>query len=208
MLNENEAAQLFSCLLIAASRFIVCLITGPKFKRFSSLKLGLVIRLLQTVLVEKMAWNALDPEIRLAPSVAVFKTKLLSIIRPPAKPVFGIHDPTGLSYLSQIRVGLSRLNFHKFKHNFRDTVRPMCPTNDGIEDTEHFLPLCPSFDVQRRHLLAGVSVLLRQFVEINSLPNDVLVQILLYGEKNLSSEINKSILEFTQVFIHNTGRFD
>ena len=110
------------------------------------------------------AWNVLDPAIRLAPSVAVFKTKLLSIIRPPAKPVLGIHDPRGLSYLSQIRVGLSRLNFHKFKHNFRDTIDPMCPTNDGIEDTEHFLLLCPSFDVQRRHLLAGVSVLLRRFV--------------------------------------------
>ena len=108
----------------------------------------------------------------------------------------------------QIRVGLNRLNFHKFKHNFRDTVNPMCRTNDGIEDTEHFLLLCPSFDVQRRHLLAGVSVLLQQFVEINSLPNDVLVQILLYGDENLSNEINKSILELTLVFIHNTGRFD
>ena len=29
-------------------------------------------------------WNKLDPEIRLAPSVAIFKTKLQSIIRPPA----------------------------------------------------------------------------------------------------------------------------
>ena len=52
-------------------------------------------------------WNKLDPEIRITPSIAAFKSKLLSIIRPPAKPVFGIHDPLGLSYLSQIRVGLS-----------------------------------------------------------------------------------------------------
>ena len=68
----------------------------------------------------------------------MFKTKLLSLIHPPAKSVFGIHDPIGLSYLSQIGVGLSRLNCHKFKHNVRDTVNPICPTNDGIEDTEHF----------------------------------------------------------------------
>ena len=94
-------------------------------------------------------WNKLDPEIRLSPSVNVFKTKLLSLIGPPAKSVFGIHDPIGLSYLTQIRVGLSRLNFHKFMHNFRDTVNPMCPTNDGIEDTEHFLLLCPSFNLLR-----------------------------------------------------------
>ena len=38
-------------------------------------------------------WNKLEPELRLAPSIAVFKKKLLSIIRPPAKSVYGIHDP-------------------------------------------------------------------------------------------------------------------
>ena len=95
----------------------------------------------------------------------------------------------------------------KFNHNFRDTVNPMCPTNDGIEDTEHFLLLCPSFDIQRRDLLAGVSVALRPFVEIDSLSNNVLVQLLLYGDKNLSSDVNKSILELTLDFIHKTGRF-
>ena len=152
-------------------------------------------------------WNQLDPEIRLAPSIAVFKTKLLSIIRPPAKSVFGIHDPIGLSYLSQIRVGLSNLNFHKFRHNFKDTVNPLCPTNDGIEDTEHFLLLCPSFDIQRRDLLAGVSELLRPFAQINSLSDNVLTQILLYGNRDLSNEVNKSILELTLNFIHKTGRF-
>ena len=85
-------------------------------------------------------WNKLDPEIRPAPYVAVFKIKLQSKIRPPPKSVFGIHDPIGLSYLSQIRVDLSKLNFQKFKHNFRDTINPFCPKNDGTEDTEHFAP--------------------------------------------------------------------
>ena len=41
-------------------------------------------------------WNKLDPEIRLAQSVAVFKAKLLSIIRLPTKSVFGTYDPIGL----------------------------------------------------------------------------------------------------------------
>ena len=120
-------------------------------------------------------WNKTDPEIRLAPSVAVFKAKLLSIIHPPAKSVLGIYDPVGLSYLSQIRVGLSKLNCHKFKHNFRDTVNPMCPMNDGIENTERFLLFCTAFEIQRRNLLAGI----RPFVQINSLSNNILVEILL-----------------------------
>ena len=44
----------------------------------------------------------------------------------------------------------------RFKYNFRDTINPMCPTSDGIGDTEHFLLLCPSFDVQRWDLLAAL----------------------------------------------------
>ena len=47
-------------------------------------------------------WNELDHEIRLSPSVAIFKKKLLAKIRPPARSNFGIHDPIGLSYLTQL----------------------------------------------------------------------------------------------------------
>ena len=53
---------------------------------------------------------------------------------PKVATALGIHDPIGLSYLAQRRVGLSRLNFQEFMHDFRDTVSPMCLTNDGIED--------------------------------------------------------------------------
>ena len=105
-------------------------------------------------------WNTLDPEIRHAPSVAAFKHKLLLKIRPPVRCIFGIHDPIGLSYLSKIRVGLSKLNLHKFKHNFKDTINPLCPTNDGVEDAEHLFLLFPSLYNYRRDLLARISVAL------------------------------------------------
>ena len=154
-------------------------------------------------------WNKLEPELRLAPSIAVFKKKLLSIIRPPAKSVYGIHDRKGLSHLTQLRVGLSKLNFHKFKHNFRDTINPMCPTSDGIEDTEHFLLFCPSFDAQRQDILAGMVQSLRPFVQITNLSNDALTQLSFYGDQDLSYDLNKNIiLELTLRFIRETGRFD
>ena len=152
-------------------------------------------------------WNKLDPEIRLAPSVAVFKKKLLSIIRPPAKSFFGIHDPIGLSHLCQLRVGLSKLNFHKFKHNFRDTINPLCPSNDGIEDIEHFLLLCPSFTVPRRDLLTRVLAMFRPYGYVNN-SKEGLTQILLYGDKNLPNDLNKRILLLILNFIHQTGRLD
>ena len=84
----------------------------------------------------------------------------------------------------------------------------MCPTSDGIEDTKHFLLLCPSFDVQRQDLLAGTAELLRPVKQIADLSNDALTQLLLYGDHDLSNHLNRSILEFTLRFIHETGRFD
>ena len=83
----------------------------------------------------------------------------------------------------------------------------MCPTNDGIEDTEYFLLLCPSFDVQRRDLLAEISQLLQPFVQINNFSNIVLIKLLLYGDKDFLDSINKSIIQLTINFIHKTGRF-
>ena len=141
-------------------------------------------------------WNELDPEIRLAPSVTVFKNKLLSTIRPLVKSVFGIYDPMGLSHLTQLRVGLSKLNFHKFRHSFKDTVNPMCPTNDGVDDTAHFLLLCLSFVVQRQNLLAEILPLLRPFGYANP-SNEVLMQLLLYGDENLPNDVNRHMLKLT-----------
>ena len=116
--------------------------------------------------------------------------------------MFGIHDPKGSSYLTQLRVGLSKLEFHKFKHNFKDTINPMCPTSDGVEDTEHFLLLCPSFDVQRQDLLARVVESLRPIVQITDLSNDALTQLLFCGSQDLSNDLNRNILEFAVRFIY------
>ena len=105
-------------------------------------------------------WNKLDPEIRLSPSLSIFKTKLSKLIRPTPKLVYGIYDPKGLAILTQLRVGLSKLSVHIFRHNFRDTVNPLCLTNDWVEDTEHFLLLCHSYDGPRSDLLNSVNAIL------------------------------------------------
>ena len=86
-------------------------------------------------------------------------------------------------------------------------MNPMWPTNDGIENKEHFLLLCPSFDILRRDLLAGVSNLLGPFVQINSFSSNTLIQLLLYGDKDLSDEIDKNIFQLNLNFIHKTSRF-
>ena len=103
---------------------------------------------------------------------------MLSKIRPEPKSVFRKRDPTGLSYLTQFRVGLSKFNFITFNHNFRDTINPKCPSDDSIEDTGHFLLLCLSIEEPRRNLLADVSSLL-QPLGYTDLSNGALLQIIL-----------------------------
>ena len=61
----------------------------------------------------------------------------------------------------------------------------MVPTDDGIDDTEHLLLLCPFLVAPRRDLLAGVYALLRP-IRYTNLKYNVLLQILLNDDKNLS----------------------
>ena len=83
----------------------------------------------------------------------------------------------------------------------------MCPWNDDIEDAEHFLLLCPSFDAQQRDLLAGVSDVLRPFGHSN-LSNKVPTQLLLYRDEKFSYDLNRAIFNLTIQFLHKTGRFE
>ena len=151
-------------------------------------------------------WNNLDPEIRSSPSLIIFKTKLNKIIRSIPKQVFGIHDPTGLAALTQLRVGLSVLNFHKFRHNFSDTLNPMCPINDGIEHTEHFLLHCHSYNLLRNNLLNHVQATLLSN-GLSNLSTEELISIILYGDVRLPYESNKTIIEATLEFIESSKRF-
>ena len=82
-------------------------------------------------------------------------------------------------------------------------MNPMCPPNDGIKDTEHFLLLCPTFEESRRHLLADVSFLL-QPLGCTDLSNDVLLQVLLYGDKDFPDDLNRNILLLTFNFVLST----
>ena len=82
----------------------------------------------------------------------------------------------------------------------------MCPVNDGIEDTEHFLLLCNSFREQRFSLLAGVNDVLEACGHSESADINML-QILLYGNEHLPLEANKMILNLTIKYNSETERF-
>ena len=111
-----------------------------------------------------------------------------------------IHDPKGLAILTQLRFGLSKLILHKFRHNFRDTLNPRCPSNDCVEDTERFLLHCHSYDAYRRDLLDSLNSTL-QLYGFPNLSNPLMLKMILYGDERLSvvdsnSEILKATLKY------------
>ena len=55
--------------------------------------------------------------------------------------------------------------------------------------------------------VCGVLTLSRSYGYVKN-SNETLVQVLLYGDKNLPNDLNKSILLQTLNFIHQTGRLD
>ena len=52
--------------------------------------------------------------------------------------------------LTCLRIDFSHLKEHKFKHNFQDSVDPLCSCGNDIESTVHFFLHSPNFTTQRR----------------------------------------------------------
>ena len=59
-------------------------------------------------------WFRLDINIRNSESILLFKSRLLSFIRPNQSNIYNIFDPIGLKLLPHLRLGLSHLNEPKF----------------------------------------------------------------------------------------------
>ena len=71
-------------------------------------------------------WCGLSEEIGNIVSVNKFKETVISFIRPKENSVFAIHYTIGLKLLIRLRLNFSNLNEDKFRHEFKDTVDPMC----------------------------------------------------------------------------------
>ena len=99
-------------------------------------------------------WNKLDWEIKNSESIVTFKKRILSFIRPSANSTFNCHNPRGIKLLSRLRLGLSHLREHKFKHSFQDSLNPFCSCGKGeVETSSHYLLHCSNYSEERLALL-------------------------------------------------------
>ena len=138
-----------------------------------------------------LEWNKLDKNIQQSKTIKSFGNSLLKIGWLTPKPVYNTHNPTGLKLLTRLRLGLSHLNEHKFNHNFKDCVNPLCPCSLEVEPCHFSLDYHYHIDLHRTlfHELQSVDGNI-----LNQSDNET-VELFLYGGKKFNFQQNCSLLE-------------
>ena len=150
-------------------------------------------------------WNNLDLHIKKSKSISIFKTNILKFIRPKPNNIYYCHNPKGIRLLTRLRLGLSHLRKHKFKHSFQDCLNPLCFCGNEIETSTHYLLHCPTYTNERMTLLNKIKSINCSILEFS---DAVVRNILLVGDNTLSDSCNTIILNSTIDYIMSTKRFD
>ena len=147
---------------------------------------------------------SLDINIRNSESISLFKSRLLSFIPLVQNNIYNIFDPEGLNFLTQLWVGLSHLNAHRFHHNFHECLNPLCSCSLEIEDSTHYLLDCCYFSNKRTDLMNRINSVVQklEFMSENNKKD-----LFLFGDPWFNENKNKAILEATLTFIKMSERF-
>ena len=139
-------------------------------------------------------------------ALVYLKKRILSFIRRFPNKVSNSQNPKALKPLTRLRLGLSHLHYHKFKHNFSGTINPLCSCCCDIETTLHFLLNSPNFMECRITLLSEISVINSELITSNDL---ALIESLLFSDNSFSQSDNSRILDaITSAFRVTSRRFD
>ena len=149
-------------------------------------------------------WNKLDQNTRNSENLNIFKKKLLQFIRPSANSVFRCHNLKGVKLLTILRLFLSHLREHKFKHDFLDSLNPICSCDKDIEMSTHFLLHCSNYSNER---LTFLYIIRNNDGNIKKYDLKV-TETLLYGDSSLDDTNNPPILNAAMEFLIVSKRFD
>ena len=132
-------------------------------------------------------WNKLDLRVQSSESFSKFRSIFLKSFRSTPNSIFSVRDRLGLKLLTLLRLGLSHLREHKFSHNFKDTINPLCPCSLETESISHFFLCCHLFDQIRTNLKTELCEINDSILNISE---DSLTKLLLYGNTDLSNEVH------------------
>ena len=150
-------------------------------------------------------WNKLSCEIRNSTSYQQFRKLLLFFIKPTWSSLFSIHHPVDVKLFVRLRLGFSHLGEHKFRHNFHDTLNPLCSCSLEPGTTSHYLLCCHNFSSTHVALMNDLNLI---DPTISHLNETALVNILLYGDSKKNTLENSKLLQSNIRYIFATKRFD
>ena len=112
--------------------------------------------------------------------------------------MFYVESSEGLKLLGRIRLGLSHLADHKFRHNFQGCINPICSCGKEIETSTYFFLHCSNYNCARQTLFKKINKIDSTILKQN---DQVITKLLLFGNEKLKVAQNKSILTSTTEFL-------
>ena len=148
-------------------------------------------------------WNKLDARLRKCDSFNVFKKEIVKFIPLSSNSFYNCHNPIGIKKITRIRLGLSHLREHKFKHSFQDSINRICNCGNDLESAIHFFLHCPLYSNECCTLVNSLSKIDHKLLD----STDTLWVKYCYLETHLLLQII-IIISSTIDFVLSSKRFD
>ena len=116
-----------------------------------------------------------------------FFLKSILNIRPYPNSRYNCFNIKGIKHLTRLRLGLTHLRYHKFKHGFLDSLTTTGSCGSDIETNCHSLLYCSNFIYERSLLLNNTSRLTKDKL---SSCNTSVIKLFLYGDDLLDLVTN------------------
>ena len=98
-------------------------------------------------------WFKQNAKIRKSGGYNIFRKSILNFIRASSSKIYNINDAISFKLITTLGLGFSQLGEHKFKHNLRGTLNPLCSCSTEVESTSHYFLRCHFFDALRATLM-------------------------------------------------------
>lgn len=142
------------------------------------------------------SWNTLDNSVRSSASLNIFKKSLKTdVLNAPS--YFGVGDRKLNIIHTKLRHNCSSLNYDLFRMNLVET--PCCSCGHSCENVYHFFFKCRHYNFSRAIL----------FQQLHVLNDDATfdLNLLLYGNGDLSADVNSKLFLYVQNYINSSNRF-
>ena len=121
----------------------------------------------------------------------IFKNLILKFIRLEPNRTSSTKNFEGLKLRTRMRLGLSNLADHKFRHNFKDCLNSICSCGQEIETTSYFLLHCLNYRCARKTFFEKINHIDSNILQQNDLS---ITKDLFFGSEKLKDDRNNPLL--------------